>query len=142
MTITEPGDDAAAKHLMHTPKEFCESLPWTIPILWEGRSGVHAVDEERRFTLILSTRAPGETVFKNHYVGFEVILASKRTGQINWHFVTFADYVRMIDGSSIGWADKGIYVYPSSRHGWGWNVVPSGVGDAIAAVEGWMNAWR
>lgn len=122
-----------------TAAQFLSALPFTIPILWQGQSGLHEIDDERRATLTIATHTTA-----GHYVGVRADIGSKLHGPITSKFFPFDDH---LTGRADDRAD-----YPLGNNkcfmviehcGWGWYIaVPAHPEEFTQAVEAWLDGWR
>lgn len=68
-----------------TPELFNRSLPWKLPFMWMGDSGIVKLDADRVAKVTLSTRAGIRDGIPTvgRYVGYEASIVSKRSGHID-----------------------------------------------------------
>jgi len=125
-----------------TAQEFIQSLPWTLePIIWQGKSGVWKLDDERIATIKLNTSGT-----HGHYTGVAVDITSKLTGKIKEKWFNFDEYLDRNDRTDNRTAD-----YPHGNNscycvidhcGWQWYIaIPKHPERFTKAVELWICCW-
>lgn len=121
-------------------QEFMASLPWKIDVLWQGKSGVHRLDDDRRVTIELAIVGSVD-----HYPGCRVKLFSKTNGEIVAKYFSFNEYLDIADLTPESAA------HPNVKHvqhfyvwtGGTWYIaVPSDPSPFTQAIETWIDEWR
>ena len=124
---------------MSTAQAFCEALPWSLDFLWQGMSGVHRLDDERRATVELAIRGYGD-----HYPGMNVTIASKRAGTIASKYFRFDDFLsERADNRTDHPIGKNTTFEVVAYCGWKWYIAtPAHPEHFTQAVEAWIEEWR
>lgn len=125
-----------------TPEQFIRSLPWSIDVLWQGRSGVHQLDDDRRATITLSTSA-GVTGMStsDHWTGFDVKIVSKTSGPIVAKAFGFRDHLTERADTRSDHPNQKFEVI--GYCGWKWYIAePAHPEHFTQAVETWIDEWR
>lgn len=121
-------------------QQFCASLPWEIPILWQGKSGVHQLDGDRRVVIELSTWGHGD-----EYPGFWVEIISKTNGLVVKKYFKFDEYLFLADISESSASHPNVHTV-KSFHVWRegrWYIrEPRDPSPFTHAVGAWIEQWR
>lgn len=123
-------------------QQFVSAFPWAIDVLWQGKSGVHVIDDDRRATLTIEySHVQGD------YDQFNVEIASKSAGLIVNKRFKFDEYLPRDERSDDRKGD-----YPWGRNpcfmvtdhcGWHWYIaVPAHPEKFTHAIEEWIDTWR
>lgn len=121
-------------------QEFMASLPWTIDVLWQGKSGVHQLDDDRRVTIELAIYG-----YADHYPGCRVKLFSKTNGEIVAKYFNFNEYLALRDVTPESEAHPSLK-HVQDLHVWSdgtWYIaVPRDPSPFTQAIETWIDQWR
>lgn len=126
-----------------TATDTLATLPWTIEVLWQGESGVHVIDGDRRATIGLFHGG-----YADHYFGLKVSIASKTQGEIVLKVFDFNDFLDIDDLTPESAAHQNKH-YVQRFHLWGshgacdWYIrEPAHPEKYTQAIEEWIDTWR
>ena len=116
-------------------QRFVSSLPWKLPIMWQGKSGIWKLDEDRIATIALSVRGTHD-----HYKGVLVEITSKTKGPIKTKWFGFDEYLTARSDTRIDY--KGGFEV-IAYCGWEWYIAEPAHPELFTkAVERWLHSWE
>lgn len=118
------------------------TLPWAIDVLWQGKSGVHVIDDDRRATLTIEY-----SYTRGNYDQFNVEITSKSSGPIVNKRFKFDDHLPRNERADSRESDYPIGGNPCFKvvdHcGWHWYIaMPAHPEKFTQAIEEWIDTWR
>lgn len=126
-----------------TPREFCESIEFDIPISWFDRLGVHVIDDDRRAEIELKYgRVAG------YYNSFRVTIRSKTAGSITFHNFAFDEHLpredRLDDHPDYPGPGRQTECFVVIDHcGWKWYIArPETTRPLAEAIEAFVELYR